>query len=530
MKRITALMLAALLILTGSVAMAADGSSNVYQGYTYDFFKNIKSTPAPFVLSQVLDYSFFTPKNSKSYTYSLVDIPDVCTSADGRIFVAATILQDPVEDGKENETYTRIYVLNSDGSIYDPQAETGVKMSSPFYNFRVAHSDPAKAAAGTTQATTFDAPTTAATKRFGTCMGLFYHEKNDELYVADTSSQRIVVFDGKTLLAKRAIYRPENLNSDKAFEPQKIAVDNADRIYVVIKGSSEGIIELNEDGSFSRFFGVNEPTVNLLDYFWKSISTDAQKEKMAKTLAPEFNNVALDGEGFIMAVTSDQAASKKVFRLNFEGANVLRELGNVPVQGDLNIDTPSIFVDIAIKPYGTYAVLDSSKGRIFTYNFDGELLSVFGSKGNIAGQFQTPSAIAWLGDKLVVSDSTRKSVYIYSPTPFGQALLNASEAYYNGQWEDATKHFEEVLRLCSNLETAYVGIGKNKLMQEEYEDAMYYFELGNSHEFYSKAYKGHRTNVMKDHFEIIAVVAVVAIGLVVWSELSYHRKQRRLYK
>jgi len=530
MKRITAFVLAALLILASGVALAADGTSNIYQGYTYDFFKNIKSTPAPFVLSQVLDYSFFTPANTKNYTYTLIDIPDVCTSADGRIFIAATIQQDPTDAAKENETYTRIYVLNADGSLYDPQSATGVKMSVPFYNFRVAHSDPEKAAAGTTQAATFDAPTTAATKRFGTCMGLFYHEKNDELYVADTSSQRIVVLDGRTLLAKRAIYRPADLNSDKAFEPQKIAVDNADRIYVVIKGSSEGIIELNEDGSFSRFFGVNEPTVNLLDYFWKSIATDAQKEKMSKTLAPEFNNVALDGEGFIMAVTSDKAASQSVFRLNFAGANVLREMGNVPVKGDINVDTPSIFVDIAIKPYGTYAVLDSEKGRIFTYNFDGELLSVFGSKGNISGQFVKPSAIAWLGDKLVVSDSGRRCVYIYAPTPFGQALLDASEDYYNGNWDEATAHFEEVLRLCSNLETAYVGIGKNKLMQEEYEEAMRYFELGNSHEFYSKAYKGHRTNVMKDNFGVIAAVAVVAIGLVVWSEFSYHRKQRRLYK
>ena len=53
MKRIVLLLLAALMLFTS--AFAADGSSNVYQGYTYDFFRNVKSTPAPFVLAQVID-------------------------------------------------------------------------------------------------------------------------------------------------------------------------------------------------------------------------------------------------------------------------------------------------------------------------------------------------------------------------------------------------------------------------------------------------------------------------------------------
>ena len=107
------------------------------------------------------------------------------------------------------------------------------------------------------------------------------------------------------------------------------------------------------------------------------------------------------------------------------------------------------------------------------------------------------------------------------------ALLKAGEAYYNGDWDEATAYYEEVLRLCANLETAYVGIGKNLLMKEDYEGAMYNFKLGNNREFYSKAYKGHRTNVMKENFWIIAIVAVLFIGSVLWSEVAYHKKQKR---
>lgn len=523
MKKITALMLAALLILLGSTALAADGTSNIYQGYTFDFFGNIKSTPAPFVLSQVFHDGTVVTTNSKGVSTSTVFpfsiVADVCTAPDGRIFVVDS-----------NLDTGRVFVFNPDGTMATICDETGAEQRgmNPINTIKAVNDK------GRVANIKIDGKGNLSDKGSTTslkgCEGAFFHEKANELYIADTGNQRIVVLDGDTLLFKRFIYRPDNMTGDTEFKPSKIAVDNADRIYVVVKSSYEGIIELNEDGTFSRYFGVNEPTINLLDFFWKSIATDAQKEKMGKTYAPAFNNVALDGEGFIMAVTSDSAASKSVFRLNFAGANVLREMGNTPVVGDLRTEKASAFTDIAVTPYGTYAVLDKTNGRVFLYNFDGELLSVFGSMGTGAGQFKTPTGIAWLGDKLLITDSGLKCVYVFEPTDFGTALLRASEAYYGGRWDEATKYFEEVLRLCGNLETAYTGIGKNKLMQEEYEEAMRYFKLGNNREFYSKAYKGYRTIVMKENFGVIAVIAVVAIGAVLWSDVAYHRKQRRLYK
>ena len=44
MKRFMYLLLAALMLFTSCTAFAADGTSNVYQGYTYDFFRNVKSS------------------------------------------------------------------------------------------------------------------------------------------------------------------------------------------------------------------------------------------------------------------------------------------------------------------------------------------------------------------------------------------------------------------------------------------------------------------------------------------------------
>ena len=494
MKRFMLCLLAALMLFTS--AFAADGTSNVYQGYTYDFFRNVKSTPAPFVLSQVIDSASVTKTGRTIET-----VTDVCTSADGRIFIV-------------DKTNSIIFVLDQNGEY-----QSFIK------NIKTETVDPK-----TGKIKSINAQVNGQNVTLTSPEGAFFHEKANELYICDTGAQRVLVLDGTTYMFKRAILRPENMTGETEFKPSKITVDNADRIYIVAQSSYEGIIELNEDGSFSRYFGVNEPQINMVDFLWKSLASDKQKEKMGKTYAPAFNNVTLDGEGFVMAVTSDSASADKVFRLNFAGANVLREMGNTMVIGDLKTENPSAFVDIAVKPYGTYALVDKTYGHVFIYNFDGELQCVFGSKGSAVGQFKNPSAIAWLGDKLIIGDADLKCAYIYEPTAFGNALLKAGEAYYNGEWDTATAYFEEVLRLCANLETAYVGIGKNLLMKEDYEGAMYNFKLGNNREFYSKAYKGHRSNVMKENFWIIAVVAVLFIGSVLGSEVAYHKKQKRRMK
>ena len=482
----TILLLLALLMLTPALpAMAADGTSSVYEGYTYDFYRNVKSTPAPFLLSRVI-----TSENLKGIALDSVD--DVCTAQDGRIFLV---------DSKQS----RVHVLDEEGKMLKT-----LKTIRDTDNKIVILED-------------------GSQLMLNGCQGVCYHEKQQELYIADTAAQRVIVLNGADYTFKRLITRPAAMTGVTEFKPSKVTVDNADRVYLVVQSSYEGIIELNEDGTFSRYFGVNEPQINIIDQMWKSIATDAQKEKMGKTYAPAFNNVTLDGEGFVMAVTSDYSAAQSVFRLNFEGKNVLRQMGSFNVVGDINTPdgTDSVFVDIAVKPYGTYAVLDKAFGRIFLYNFDGELLSVFGSKGNLSGQFKTPSTIAWLGDRLVVGDSALRCAYILEPSEFGQALLDANEAYYYGRWDLATENYEKVLRLCSNMESAYVGIGKNLLMQEKYKDAMEYFRLGNNREFYSKAYKGYRSEVMRSHFGIIAVIAGALVALVIGSEIAYNRKQRR---
>ena len=359
--------------------------------------------------------------------------------------------------------------------------------------------------------------------------GLFVDEANQELYIADPGAQRIFILDSKTFILKNMIGKPAEMLGVTSFEPSKVTVDTAGRIYAVVQSSYEGIIELNQDGSFSRYFGVNSPQVNLLDHFWKSIATDAQKQKMQKLFAPSFNNVTVDSEGFVFATTFDANAIYDIFRLNGRGQNVLREEGHILVGGDVNrFDMGETqFVDVTVTDYGVYAGLDRARGRIFLYDHDGYTLNVFNGLGNAYGQLRTPTGISWMGDKLLVSDRTMKRIYVYDTTDFGAAALAGSAAYHVGDWEAANTAFTEALKHNANYDIAYVGIGKNHLMQNEYEDAMYYFEKGNSHDYYSTAYSGYRTILLQEYFGWIFAVIVILLAVIFISEYRYHKKEEK---
>ena len=378
---------AAALLLAPLQVRASDGTSYVYDGYTYDFYGNAKESPAMFLLERTI-----STENMNGVALSGMN--DVCASKDGRIFTIDTMEGRMNVFGGDGELLlsTKL-VRTADGKIALDEDGNQIMLNAP--------------------------------------EGVFIHEKEQEIYIADTGNKRIVVLDLENYGLLRIIGEPAELSGVTQFNPSKITVDLANRIYVVVQSSYEGILELTRDGEFSGYYGVNTPMVSLADYFWKSIASDEQKKQMAKVYAPAFNNIALDGEGFVMAVTYDLSASDMVFRLNSKGENVLREEGNTFVVGDIwsmnSSDTGSQFVDIAVTDFGTYALLDRSKGRIFLYNFDGELLNAFGSMGNLKGEFKNPTSIAWLGDKLVVTDNTLKCAYILTPTAFGKAVLEGGE-------------------------------------------------------------------------------------------------------
>ena len=69
----------------------------------------------------------------------------------------------------------------------------------------------------------------------------------------------------------------------------------------------------------------------------------------------------------------------------------------------------SRIIDVVVREKGIYSVIDSTRGRIFTYDHEGNLLYIFGGIGSQEGTFDTPTAIDTIGDEIIVLDGSKKS-------------------------------------------------------------------------------------------------------------------------
>ena len=362
--------------------------------------------------------------------------------------------------------------------------------------------------------------------------GVFFNEYFNRLYIADTAAERIVVLDGTYFHLIRIITRPDDMIGHTAFRPSKLVVDNTGRIFFMVRGSFEGLVTLDPDGSFSRYFGTTRPFMSPLDFFWRSIATQQQRQQMARTFAPAFSGLDIDQDGFIYAVTADLASQYLLFRFNARGDNVIRAegfMGGLIIESPrmmLGGGTPSAFVAVAVTDFGVYAVVDRTFGRVFVYDFDGYLISIFGQLGDAFGDLNDPSSIAWNGYDILVGDRNRGVLNVYTPTRFGVAAMAANRAYHEGRFEDANRYFREAIALNATFYSAYSGIGRNLLMQRRYAEAMHYFYLAFDQDGYSRAWAGRRGELIEQYFPIIIIVVIGLSVLLIYTEFRYLRKSR----
>ncbi|MFW5787417.1 MAG: hypothetical protein ACOCV3_04055 [Halanaerobiales bacterium] len=358
-----------------------------------------------------------------------------------------------------------------------------------------------------------------------------YVNSDGDMYIADRDNARIVILDEQGEL-KKIISSPEGetegvIFEDFRFRPSKVGVDERGRIFVVADEVYEGVMEFDLEGEFVGFFGAPSVTVDPFEYFWRRFSPEERRERLALFLPTEFSNLDIDKKGFVYTTVSGGAvqASHFVRRLNTAGRDILIREGFTAPQGDYGstlqdasgdyVIPGSVFVDITTRENDIYSVLDRRRGRIFTYDMNGNLLYVFGNLGNVAGTFNNATALSYFGDDLLVLDRNTQRLTLFEQTDYAYYINRAIEHSGNGRYENAEEMWQEVLRLNNNYETAFSSIAFIKYRQDKYQEAMSYFHKGNEREGYSKAFENHRTNLLRDKFQTILTVFIVLIAVLV---------------
>lgn len=480
MKRIISLVIVAAMLLLEPVSAYAQ--TLPYDTYNYDYQKNLVPTPAAYVPEEVI-YSvdlecgkFVAPK-------------DLFIANDGIVYVADT-------------GNNRIVAINPDMTVN--------RVISSFDN------------EGTED--TF----------LGPC-GVYCSPEN-ELYIADTENKRVVILDAEGKLLDII----QDLESDAfkenfEFFPLKVSVDYAGRVYVVAKNIFQGIMAFDQEHEFMGYFGTINVTVTLWQRFWRIFSTAEQRARQAQFIPTEFTNIDIDQAGFVYATNLDSAGGQAVRKLNPKGIDVITQNKNSKhnLSGDATFTTlskdtyqgASEIIDVKVRNGGMFSLLDRKRGRIFTYDNEGNILYIFGGMGTQEGTFKLPTALETYDNKIYVLDSDTCSITVFAPTEYGRAINEAVRLRFEGDEAEAIQIWEDVLRMDSNNEMAYSGIGKAYLSAGDNEKAMYYLRMGENQSFYSIAFKRYRNDLLRDNLAWILTVG--AIALVVGMGVSKVAKARR---
>ncbi|MCR5476446.1 MAG: gluconolactonase [Lachnospiraceae bacterium] len=475
-KKCIAALVLSVLAAVSAVPLSAQAQSLPYQSYNYDYWEDIIFTPAPYEPDYVVSGLSLTYEGEPLGNF--VTPQDVCVADDGSIYLADT-------------GNNRIVVL-------DASAKKVLEVITGF---------------------SYGGEEDSFNQPFGVAVS-----ETDQLYIADSQNHRIVVLNKDRSLS-RIIDNPtsEVLEDGFVFVPLKVTVDYADRVYCIAQNMFEGIMVFETDGRFAGFFGTINVEITLWERFWRKIASKEERAKSQLFIPTEFTGVDIDPDGFVYASNIDTTGIQGVRRLNPKGQDVIRKGfrenlgGDLQIAGSTDYAGPSQFTDVVYRSSGIYSCLDRKRGRIFTYDHEGNLLYIFGGIGTQDGTFQLPVAIENVGGDVIVLDATKANITYYRETEYGRLINRAVALRYSGDETAAVELWQKVLLLDEDNELANTGIGKAYLTGGDYVSAMKYLELGMARDYYSVAYKRYRNDFLTDHASVFltGILILAAAGVLV---------------
>lgn len=352
--------------------------------------------------------------------------------------------------------------------------------------------------------------------------GIFISE-DEKLYVADEVAAKIFVFslEGEVL---NEFTKPDSLlfGQTSTFVPEKVVVDRRQNLFIISRGNSNGIIQINaNNGEFIGYFAPNKTVVTPMTIFRKAIFTEEQLSKMIDTIPATAKNLNIDEKGLVYTVSQGENNFDAIKKLNMAGKNIL----------DTSVaDTFPVSVDIGSLENIFVA---SENGFIYEYTSEGNLLFVFGGQDDgrqRVGLFSKISAIALDENNYIYAlDSAKNQIQVFEPTEFASLVHHALELYQNGDYAASKEPWLEVRKLNSLFDFANLGLGEAYFKEEKYEDAAAAFRLAKYKEGYSDAFWEIRNKWMRENiiFLIGFIVGLVILGKLIglW-ERKYQYIQR----
>ena len=372
------------------------------------------------------------------------------------------------------------------------------------------------------------------TVSFAGCAGLFVTEK--EIYISDKSTGRFYVLN-KNGKGKRIIeFRPlPVVGDDFIFKPVHFAVDETGIIQVQAEGCFNGLITLDRQGNMLGYYSANSIQASLsviAAQFWRKIFSDEQQDSIKQIIPVEYSSLTVDTDGFLYTTTNHTENSAfEIKKLNPYGDNILGyndtddsvkigngNYGDQRVYHSLGQDIDTTFDDIYVDADRYIFALDTTRGRVFQYDQNSNLICVFGGIGNQRGTFSLPAAVCGFGEQIYVLDSAKNSLTVFAPNEYVQNIRSAIALDEECDYAGAAEYWQKVYEKNMNYSLALSGLGKAARENGELKTAMEYFKRANDRVNYDIAYAAYRTVFIREHFiwiglGFLAVVVAVLAGL-----------------
>jgi hypothetical protein len=308
------------------------------------------------------------------------------------------------------------------------------------------------------------------------------------IYVADQGAQAVFIFDHDGTLI-REIKKPTEpiFGIHNPFIPLKLTVGPRGNMYIVGEGSTSGIIQLSSQGDFLGYFGTN-----FTGNSWLETLSDFLGVQYALNTPSSATNIKMDDEGYVYTVSpTDQKALKRF---------------NIASVDTLTLDYVNTgLAAVTVNNLNNIVTL-SNQGIITEYDSLGRLIFTFGGiddTGNERfGLMVNPVDIEILADnRLLILDQGLNQILIYVPTQFTQLIHQGLTSFNDGIYDLAL--WNDVLSFNEMFAVAHQAIGQAHYRQNNYDLALYHFELANDPIGYSNAYWQIRFTFLQNYLGLI---------------------------
>ncbi len=351
--------------------------------------------------------------------------------------------------------------------------------------------------------------------------GVFVTE-DKHVYVADSEGMAVYEFDEEGNKINEYGKPDSPLYGDKIeYKPSKLVVNDAGIMYIICSSNTNGIVEISPDegGTFLGYFGANAASADPMLVLRRAIATEAQRAKMVSNIPSTPDNLAIDEKGLIYTVTRGEEYNS-LRRLNIAGKNLITDC-------DAYDESPGA---VAVGNHDNVYVA-STKGYIYEYNKQGELLFVFGAKDDgsqrVGLSTQVTSIKIDTHDNIYLLDSEKNQIQVYRPSEFTSLLHNALYLYSKGRYTESKEPLEQVLKMNSMFDYANKAMGRALFQEENYDLATDYARLAKDYPGYSDAFWEIRNNWLKRN--IVNLIVSIILLYILIKVLKYFDKKKGIF-